>query len=325
MRGSLVPTALRYVDQVVRSGSIQRAAKELSIAASAINRQILMLERDLGIALFDRVSRGMQPTAAGDTIVTMARRWLSDEKRAAAELQQLQGINQGHVRAIVMDSHANGFLPRCVMALAERHPRISLEIQVASPDQAQAALLAGAADLVAAFNLSPHRDLQVLWRRNLPFGCVAAPGHPLARQPTISLQEAAAYPMVLQSRMLAIRRYLEARHGWLFTDAQRMIETNSLQLVKSLVASGQYIAFTSELDAAPEIVAGTLVFIPIRDQGAEPQTVSVAIDGRKPLSKVAKIVADHLADSMEVQLAGVRDAPDSAIHPPAISIDAPQG
>jgi DNA-binding transcriptional LysR family regulator len=305
MRGSLVPTALRYVDQVVRSGSIQRAARELNIAASAINRQILALEKALNVALFDRVPRGMQVTAAGDTIVTMARRWLSDEKRAAAELQQLRGINQGHVRAIVMDSHANGFLPSCVTALAQRYPRISLEIEIATPDDALAALLAGTVDLVAAFNLAPHRDVQVLWRRDLPLGCVAAPDHPLAHQPTISLQEAAAYPMVLQSRTLAIRHYLETRHGWIFSGTQRTIETNSLQLVKILAAGGHYIAFTSELDAAPEIISGILVFIPVRDEGAEPQMVSIAIDGRKPLSKIAHIVADQFAQAIDAELTKV--------------------
>src|ERR1700745_662499 len=117
MRASLVPSALRYVDQVARSGSIQRAAKEMNIAASAINRQILLLERDLGVALFDRVARGMRLTGAGDTVVTLARRWRSDERRADADLKRLLGINQGHVRLIAMDSHANGFLPRVVAAL----------------------------------------------------------------------------------------------------------------------------------------------------------------------------------------------------------------
>jgi DNA-binding transcriptional LysR family regulator len=188
MRASLVPSALRYVDQVARSGSIQRAAKEMNIAASAINRQILLLERDLGVTLFDRIASGMRLTSAGDTVVTLARRWRTDERRADADLKRLRGINQGHVRLVAMDSHANGFLPRAVQAIAEQHPRISLEIQIASTDEAQAALLGGEADLVAAFNLTPHRDLHVIWRRELPFGCVVAPKHALAKHKTISMQ-----------------------------------------------------------------------------------------------------------------------------------------
>ena len=305
MRASLVPSALRYVDQVARSGSIQRAAKEMNIAASAINRQILMLERDLGVTLFDRVVSGMRLTSAGDTVVTLARRWRTDERRADADLKRLRGINQGHVRLVAMDSHANGFLPRAVEAIAERHPRISLEIQIASTDEAQTALLGGEADLVAAFNLTPHRDLHVIWRRELPFGCVVATRHELARQKTVSMQEIVAFPIALQHKMLAIRRYLDARHGWLFGEGQRMVETNSLQLVKMLAASGRYVALTSQLDAAAEIIAGTLKFIPVRDKGAEPQTISIAIDARKPFSKIARIVTDQLAESMDEDLSRV--------------------
>jgi DNA-binding transcriptional LysR family regulator len=306
MRGSLVPAVLRYVDQVARSGSIQRAAKELNIAASAINRQILLLEQELGVTLFERVPRGMRLTSAGDTVVTLARRWRTDERRAAADLKQLQGVNQGHIRLVAMDSHVNGFLPRVVATLTSEHPQISLEIQIASTDDAIAALLGGSADLAAIFNLSPHRDVHVLWKSDLPFGCVVAPDHDLARRKTISMQEVAAHPIALQSKALPIRRYLDARHGWLFADGQKMVETNSLQLVKILARSGNYVAFTSELDAAPEILDGSLVFLPVRDKGAEPQTVSVALDGRKPLSKIAKIVADRLTQSIAEDLKGVR-------------------
>ncbi|MDR3485147.1 MAG: LysR family transcriptional regulator [Bradyrhizobium sp.] len=306
MRGSLVPSALRYVDQVARSGSIQRAAKELNIAASAVNRHILLLERELGVALFERVARGMRLTSAGDTVVTLARRWRSDERRAAAELKALQGIDQGHVRLAAMDSHVNGFLPRIIEKLAREHPSVSLEVQIASTDDAVAWLLGGSADLAAIFNLSPHRDVRVLWSGDLPFGCIVAPGHVLARQKTVSMQQVAAHPIALQSKALLIRRYLDARHGWLFADSQKMVETNSLQLVKALAKSGRYVAFTSELDAAPEILDGSLIFLPVRDKGAEPQTVSIAIDGRKPLSKIAKLVADEITGGIVDDLKSVR-------------------
>jgi len=308
MRGSLVPASLRYVDQVARSGSIQRAAKELNVAASAIDRQILLLEQDLEVALFERVPRGMRLTAAGDALVTLARRWRADERRTATEVRQLQGISQGHVRVVAMDSHVNGFLQQFISRLASEHPRISLEVEVASPDDALTELLSGNADLVAAFNLSPRRDVHILWGADLPFGCVTAPDHQLSGAGTISLQEAVAYPIALQSKALPIRRYLDARYGWLFSDTGKTLVTNSLQLVKTLARSGRYIAFTSELDAAPELAEGSLVFLPVRDKGAEPQTVSVAIDARKPLSRIGRIVAEVLTDCIRDCLDKARSA-----------------
>ncbi len=307
MRHSLTPTVLRYVDQVARSGSIQQAARELHVAASAVNRQILALEEELGVPLFDRLPRGMRLTAPGDAVVTLARRWREDERRAASAIRQMQGIHQGQVRMMAMDSQATSIIPRLVEALAEAHPRISLAVEVASTDEVVAELLGGRLDLAVVFNLSPRRELHTLWSAPLPLGCIVAPGHPLAQAGgSASLQEVCAHPIVLQSKALLIRRYLESHYSWLFSEGQRRVETNSLHLVKRLVAGGRYVALTSELDAAPELIDGSLRFLPVRDQGAEPQTVDVVIDARKPLAPIAKVVADLLVPTIEACLAEVR-------------------
>ena len=306
MRASLVPANLRYLDQVGRSGSIQGAAKELNVAASAINRQILMLEEELGVELFERHARGMRLTASGDAIVTLARKWRSDERRLAAEIKELQGISQGHVRLAAMDSHVNSFLPTLVQKLSATHPQISLDIEIVSTDDAVASLLNQTSDLIIAYNLSPRRQIHTLWQTELPFGCVVSPGHALAGGRTTSLQEAVHYPIALQSKALLIRQYLESRYSWLFSEGQKRIETNSLQLVKLLAKSGEYVAFTSELDAAPELLSGELVFIPVRDHGAEPQTISLAIDGSRSLSRVVRIVADMTQAAAEKCLDDVR-------------------
>lgn len=306
MRHSLLPTVLRYVDQVARSGSVQGAARELHVAASAVNRQVLQLEDELGVALFERLPRGMRLTSAGDAVVTLARRWRQDERRLVADIRRMQGVFQGRVRIVAMDSHSTSVLPALVERLGAEHPRISLDIDIRSTDEAVAALLAGQADVVAGFNLSPRRELLALWHATLPLGCVVAPGHPLAALPSVSLQEVSAHPIVLQSKALLIRRYLEAHYDWLFTDSRARVETNSLQLVKMLARQGRHVALTSELDAAPELIAGTLRFVPVRDQGAEPQTVGVAIDAGKPPGPIVKTVATVLAECIAACLAEVR-------------------
>jgi DNA-binding transcriptional LysR family regulator len=306
MRNSLLPIVLRYVDQVARSGSIQGAAKELHIAASAVNRQILQLEEELGVALFERLPRGMRLTPPGATIVTLARRWRSDEQRAGREIRQMQGINQGKVRIVAMDSHATSVLPLLIEDLSAKHPLVSLEIEIAGSDDAVAALLGDRADLAAVFNLTPRRDLHTLWQSDLPFGCIVAPGHPLTTTASASMQQACAYPIALQSKKLLIRRYLESHYSWLFAEARTRVETNSLHLVKTLVQSGKYVAFTSELDAAPELLAGTLCFLPIRDAGVEPQSISLVIDAGRPLSPLVKIVGELLADIVRRRLDQVR-------------------
>lgn len=306
MRHSIVPASLRYVDQVARSGSIQKAARELHVAASAINRQILRLEDELGVPLFERLPRGMRLTVSGDAVVTLARRWGQDERRAVAEIRRYQGVTQGQVTLMAMDSHATSFLPGLVDELARSHPLVALSIEFGTTDEAVAALMGGKVDLAAVFNLPPRRELLTLWRAELPFGCVVAPGHALADRASVSLQEAATHPVALQSKTLAIRRYLDTQYGWIFGESRQRVESSSLQLVKQLARGGRYVVFTSQLDAAPELIEGSLRFVPVRDKGAEPQTISVAIDAAKPPGPVVKLVADRLVAAMQGCLQAVR-------------------
>ena len=313
MRHSLVPTALRYADQVARSGSIQKAARELHVAASAINRQILALEDELGVPLFERLPRGMRLTASGDALITLARRWRQDETRMVAEIRRIQGIHQGHVSLAAMDSHATGVLPRLLDALNDEHPLIGMSVELTTPDDAELALLTGKVDLATIFNLAPRRELLALWKCELPLGCVVAPGHVLAQKTSLSFQEATAHPIALQSRAITIRRYLEAQYSWLFKESRRYVETNSLQLVKQLALGGKRVIFTSELDVAGELQDGRLVFIPIRDKGAEPQTICVAVDATRPPGPVVKLVAERLIAELQTSLEQARHAARSAL------------
>ena len=75
--------------------------------------------------------------------------------------------------------------------------------------------------------------------------------------------------------------------------------------MKQLARSGNYIAFTSELDAAPELIDGTLKFIPVRDKAADPQSVSVAVNARR-VSRIAQIVAGILAEEIAAALKSIR-------------------
>ncbi len=304
----LSPKALRYVTAVAATGSIQAAAREVAISASAIDRQILMLEEELGVPLFERQPRGMRLTAAGELLLALSQRWKQDLNRTLSDIKQLQGVSHGQLRLAAMDSHANGLLPDFIQTVAARHPGVVLEVDVVSTDEATRLLLTGEVDLAVAFNLRAQRELHLLWSAELPLGCAMAPGHALASAPSLTLKDVAAWPLAVQSRALAIRRYLERRHAWLLQEARPPLVTNSLQLVKSLVRQGSHVALTSELDVGPEVLAGSVVFVPLQDRNAAPQTVGVAISGSRPLPRMARIVAEELAAFVQDHLARVREA-----------------
>jgi Bacterial regulatory helix-turn-helix protein, lysR family len=74
------PHLLVYIDAIARHGSIRKAAEALNVAPSALNRQVLDLEQDLGSALFERLPRGVRLTAAGEMFLAYARQAISELK-----------------------------------------------------------------------------------------------------------------------------------------------------------------------------------------------------------------------------------------------------
>ena len=113
---------LRYLDEVARSGSIRRAAARLNVASSAVNRQILDLEADLGVLLFERLPRSLRLTSAGEILVAHVRRTLADYREIEGRLGALKGLHGGEVVLVTMNGLAGGVVPRAVAAFCARFP-----------------------------------------------------------------------------------------------------------------------------------------------------------------------------------------------------------
>nr|WP_067298704.1 LysR family transcriptional regulator [Marinobacterium profundum] len=302
----LTPRGLHYVVAVAEHGSIQAASRAIGIAASAIDRQIKILEERLGVLLFDRMTTGMSLSPAGEMFVVLARRWKADENRILSDVKQMQGLDMGHIRVVVMDSLVNGLVPQFLSKMAERYPRVRIDVDVVTPDGAVTALEEGHCDIALAFNLRPQRDVHVLWSADLPLYCIASPDHPLTSSTKVALKDVRDHSIVVQSRALPIRRILEARHSSMFSDGPRLVVTNSLQLLKYLVVAGSHIALTSEMDAAPELLEGRVVAIAVTGINMPSQNISVAINSHRTLPRIAMVVADILAQEAKTMLEAVR-------------------
>ncbi|WP_170167076.1 LysR family transcriptional regulator [Paracoccus methylarcula] len=303
---NLLPRSLAYVDAVAKNGSIQAASRVLGISASAIDRQILLLEEAAHMRLFDRHSNGMTLTKAGEMLVVLARRWRNDGNALWSEMQQMQGVDLGQVRIAIMDSQVNGMIPDFVGRVAAEFPLVQLDLEVMSPGDAVQALDQGIVDIALAFNAKPHRNIRALWSERLPLGCVVAPNHDLANEESVTLQQITEFPVVLQSQALSIRQYLEADHEWLIHEGRQPVATNSLQLVKRLIAQGRHVALTSELDVSAEIFEKRLVFIPIADETAAAQSISLLVSAVRELPTVSQLIMDILSACARETLSRVR-------------------
>jgi DNA-binding transcriptional LysR family regulator len=186
-----------------------RAAERLHITQPALSRQIRDLERVLGVTLFDRTSRRVLLSRAGQAVLGQARRALAESGRAVRLAQLAAHGDWGELAIAVLPAVAVGLLPPIMRAYRNAHPAIGVTISESFDDEQLAALSAGRID--AGFlraTAAPHGlHLETLLTEPVLAGLPA--GHRLARHDRIDLSELAGEPFVLFPRHRSVLGYDE--------------------------------------------------------------------------------------------------------------------
>tara|TARA_R110002110_G_scaffold205066_1_gene416724 strand:- start:124544 stop:125446 length:903 start_codon:yes stop_codon:yes gene_type:complete len=119
---------LRHFLAVYDSGSLGQAAEEIHLTQPALSKSIHQLEDELDVQLFERTPMGVIPTVFGEALSLHARLIQSELRNAKAELQRLQGTNQGFVRVGMGPSSAPYMMPEVTRALHATHDGIRLSV-----------------------------------------------------------------------------------------------------------------------------------------------------------------------------------------------------
>ena len=142
---------LHYFDAVARAGSIRKAAEQLNVTSSAVNRRIMDLEQELETPLFERRPRGVRLTAAGELFVHYVREQTSDLDRVRSQIEDLKGLRRGTVRIAASQALALEFLPREIAAYRARFPFVHFDVRVLDHIRAMTSLAEYEVDLVLVF------------------------------------------------------------------------------------------------------------------------------------------------------------------------------
>jgi DNA-binding transcriptional LysR family regulator len=293
---------LKYVDEVARCGSIRKAANRLNVASSAINRQILSLEQEMGAPIFERLPRGLRLTTAGELLISHIRQTLKEHDRVRTRIESLKGLRRGEVTIATMTGPAGGFLARTIADFAEAHPGIKVKVTTLARDGISTAVVNGEADLGLAYNLPNNPRLAVFFKASyqLQIGAIMAPGHPLARRVSVRLADCLDYPLVVADATMSIRDVLEAGTP---TDLalSPSIETNSIELMKRLATKPPNISFLNAVDVGEEIDTGTLVLVPVRELQGQPQVLSLVHRSKGALESAAHLLASDIRSLLEAR------------------------
>jgi DNA-binding transcriptional LysR family regulator len=254
-----------YVDLAARHGSIRRAAEELNITPSALQRRIQDVEDDLGTAIFERSAQGVRLTAAGETFIRWIRQQAVDLDRTRSQIESLEGLKRGHIRIACSQALVNYLLPQEIAAFRRIYPRVSFSISVVDHDVALQRLVDYEADVVLIFRPRRSAELQPIVTIGQRLHAVMASDHPLTRFASIRLRDCAPYPIALADRSFGSRRIID---GILSTSSFALsvdFESDSFEMLRNLARSGEVITFQIEVGSEVSWLEPGLVSIPVAD------------------------------------------------------------
>lgn len=289
---------LHYLDEVARVGSIRRAAARLNVAASAVNRQILALEQELGTPLFHRLPRKLVLTAAGEILIRHVRQTLKEMERTHGRIEELKGLRRGEITLAIMSGLAANMLPRVAAEFRHGSPRVKLNLRLLPTGQEIiAAVASGEADLGFGFDFRREPRLRVLGSAGAQLGAVLAPDHPLAGRAVLRLGDCVDYPLVLADESMAIRPHLDAAFVQALVTVQPVLETNSIEVMRHAAMLDRAITFLTPFDVEWERRAGRLAYVPVRELRQQNQTLML-IGRERGLSTIASVLAERIKAAM---------------------------
>lgn len=186
---------LRYFLKVAEYGSFTRAADVLRISQPALSRSIQKLEEELGQPMFERQTRGLMLTEAGDLLQARAKQILTLIEDTRAEITD--DGQTGRIRVAAIPTIAPYFLPEILRQFGRSFPKATVIVQEDTTDNLMRALTDGAIDvaIVALPIEAKYLEIEELFEEELLL--LMHSDHPLSAKKQIRLSDIESLPFVL--------------------------------------------------------------------------------------------------------------------------------
>lgn len=258
---------LVYFVAVAEELSFTRAAERLHMAQPPLSQQIGLLEKDLGVTLFDRSRRSIRLTPAGVAMLPEARRLLADLDETERMVRRVADGALGRLSLGFVPSAVNGRLPDVLRAFRADHPDVELVLRELPPDPLLAAVSSGRLDLGVLYRPVAADGLAEILVAREPLVLAVPEGHPAAGTATVALADVATEPFVMPEQHDVPG--LHATIAGAFADAgiaPRIAQRGVwlVQTVLALVAAGIGLALVPSSSAT--LHRPGVVFRPIRGE-----------------------------------------------------------
>jgi DNA-binding transcriptional LysR family regulator len=266
---------LRHVELVAElydCRSMLKAAKRLSLTQPTVTKALQDVEATLGVKLFERSNRGLEPTAYGEIFARHAKIVLAQLRHAAEELESLRAGYSGKVTVGTLLAASASILPDAIALLKQQRPGVAISVVVGTYDILMPSLLVGDLDMVLGRLPEEGRSRALLYEEFYaePIRLVARRGHPLTRRRRLTLRDLANEAWLLPLPETELRRQIERA----FVDAgaplpRNVIESVSILTNRALLRKSDCIGVMPYHVALDDVEQGLLSFLPVKLKAIE--------------------------------------------------------
>jgi len=240
---------LEYAVAVGRERNFGRAAESCSVSQAALSEQVRKLESVLGVPLFERTTRKVEPTVRGreilqqaEALLGAARRLLDDAHRSAEPLS-------GELRLGVIPTLGPYYMPFAIALCRERFPRLSLRLRESTTDELLVALRNGELDAILLALPVPLDGLVAEPLFFEPFRLACPSDHEFAQRQHVGLRELRHGPLLLMEDGHCLRdQALSLCNPRPLPNQSRY--ASSLEMLRAMIAAGEGISVIPLLAAA---------------------------------------------------------------------------
>ncbi len=251
---------MRYVVAVAETSNFTRAAERCLVVQSALSHQISRLERELGAKLFERTSRRVRLTQAGEAFLPAARQALDAAERARAEVAAAVGEIRGRLAIGAISTVGAVDLPAVLEHFHSRHPQVRISLRTSPSEELIERVRQGTLD-IAFLGLPLGAQPQGVHGCELARGdlvAVVAPDHPLADEKGVDLNRLAEETFVDFPAGTAGRAHSDAAFAAAGVRREVAFEVTNADFMARLIRQGLAIgllpaAFVSGLPDLPVV------------------------------------------------------------------------
>jgi len=247
---------LEIIRAIAEAGSFTAAGAQLNVSQSAISRQVLLLEEELGEPVFLRVGRRIRITAAGESLLQLSHRVFTDVQDTVASITDTRRSYTGPLRLAGGMTVSLYVFPLLLREFRKVHPGADVKIVAGSTEKCTAALRAGAADLALLTLPIQHPDLVTVPATEEELLVVTGANHPLASKKRISPQDLRGESFVLFEQGSNTRRVIDEFFTRARIDPHVVTDTENVEIIKACVRAGLGITIISYQSVAREMQNG---------------------------------------------------------------------